>query len=81
MPEFYFTFGQKYRREPHPCEYAHPDGYVTVVAPDILTARLWFVNRFGNAFCSSYTEEDMERMKTEFDFPLFPLGELYRYHT
>lgn len=33
MPDFYVTFGQKYRQEPHlRFREAHPDGWVRIVA-------------------------------------------------
>lgn len=40
MIEFIITFGVMYAQDPHPAgDWAHPDGYVTIVAPDEPTAR------------------------------------------
>lgn len=41
MSLFYFTFGQRYRREPHPKvgHLAHPDGWFTIEAPTEEIAR------------------------------------------
>jgi hypothetical protein len=42
--EFRITFGQRYRTETHPLlGLAHPDGWVTIEAPDYDTARAWAV--------------------------------------
>lgn len=39
MNEYRFTFGMKYRDEPHPnCEWVNPDGWLTVVAPSLSIA-------------------------------------------
>ena len=38
MPLFYFTFGAKYRDEPHPAG-GHPDGWFTIEADDSNRAR------------------------------------------
>jgi hypothetical protein len=71
MPEFYVTFGQQYHHKPHPTlPQANPDGWVTVVAADELTARRLAVNWLGTAWSSIYDEEP--------DRALFPLGELHR---
>jgi hypothetical protein len=69
----------RYHRENHPCEYVHPDGYITIVAPDETTARLWFIRSFGNKFCSVHTPEQMEEIFAEHNVNYWPLGELHRY--
>ena len=39
MNEYRFTFGFKYADEPHPsCPWAHPDGWLAVIAPDAAAA-------------------------------------------
>lgn len=73
---FYVTFGDQYRREPHPFfDGAHPDGYLKVMAPDELTARMLAFGLMDSAWSMLYTEhefwkdpEDVERW--------YPLGEL-----
>ena len=38
--EYRFTFGQKHRHEPHPiAPWVHPDGWLTIFAPDTQRAR------------------------------------------
>ena len=40
MNSYYLTFGQKYRREPHPSGLSvHPDGYVEIIASSFEEAR------------------------------------------
>jgi hypothetical protein len=54
---FYITFGCQYAREPHPTyPDAHPDGYVTIIAPDERTARGAAFAAFGQAWSMIYTE-------------------------
>lgn len=70
MKEHYFTFGQRYRIEPHPkYRKAHPDGYVTIVAADYEAARIKAFDLFDGHFAFQYSEP-----------PTFcPLGEIERF--
>ena len=79
MAEFRFTFGVKYFYENHPCEYVHPQGYITIVASNEMEARLWFIRNFGNKFCSVHTPEQMEAIYAKEDVDYWPLGELHKY--
>lgn len=50
MDTYYVTFGQKYRREPHPGlvgENGHPEAVMKIIAPDLEVARdlAWAVTR------------------------------------
>lgn len=72
MNNYYVTFGQQYRREPHPkVEYAHPDGWLLIEAEDIKTAREKAFNELGDAWAFIYVEGGWDRS-------YFPLGELHR---
>jgi hypothetical protein len=77
VEEFRFTFGQKYYEESHPCEYAHPNGFITVVAKDEMAARAYFIKRFGETYCSIFTPKRMEELCLPYDY--WPKGELHRY--
>jgi len=71
MPSYFVTFGQQYKREPHPTfGKAHPDGWLTVVAPDELTARDTVIGWLGTAWSFIYDEQP--------DLGWFPRGELHR---
>lgn len=72
MPLFYFTFGQRYRRHPHPKlgMRAHPDGWVTIEAPDWEAARQRMFSIAGAEWANQYGEPP--------DRALFPRGELFR---
>lgn len=71
MTEFYITFGGQYRHEPHPAgDWAHPDGYLVVVAEDYSTARRRVFELLGGRFAFMYEE----RPAAEW----FPLGETKR---
>lgn len=75
--QFYFTFGQQYSYTEHPKlkpEYAHPDGWVTVEAPDELAARLWFAKNFTNAWSSTYVGDDFFG-----SYDYYPRGELAKF--
>lgn len=79
MKKYIITFGQKYRFERHPyLPKAHPDGYVTIFAREenearIKAAQLCGTNEGKYAFYAFlYDAED-------FDYSLYPLGELARY--
>lgn len=70
--KFIVTFGQKYRREPHPTFLeAHPDGWVSVDADTETEARAKVVARFGIAWSDLYPELDFLE-----DRYLYPRGEL-----
>lgn len=70
MPNFYLTVGQKYRYETHP-QGIHPDGWMTIVAPDLDEARACAYDYCGESFCSVYPE-------SSFSWHLYPLGEMAR---
>ena len=77
MARYYLTFGQKYRREPHPLgASSNPNGYVEVYAPDELDARQQVVELIGSAWSMLYSEEEFtsdeyafEEMRTVDYFP------------
>lgn len=70
MNEYYVTFGDMYRYEPHPSGWPHPDGYLTIVAPDYDTARAKAFEVLGSQFAFMY------KKLPNGDY--FPLGELMR---
>jgi hypothetical protein len=73
MNEYVITFGQKYRREPHPTfPAAHPDGYVTVVAEDFEDCRRQTLAVLGRAWAFDYAPGELDVEKWA------PLGELGR---
>lgn len=77
MSEYRITFGQQYSREPHPTfRAAHPDGWATVIAPDIRTARLRATEMFGPHWSDCYTREEFELMPVD---RWWPRGELARH--
>lgn len=68
--KYYLTFGQKYRNEKHPkATYAHPDGWVTIIAPSEEKAREIAFNIFGQYWSNLYPE-------SKWDPTFFPKGEL-----
>lgn len=68
---FYFTFGQKYRHQPHPRSGpAHPDGWVTVEADDANAARVDMFRHYGPFWAMQYDQEPSRQT--------FPRGELCR---
>ena len=72
MKEYYVTFGQQYRTKPHPLvKYAHPDGWLTVIARDMTTAREKAFAELGPDWSFIYETE-------KFDGGYFPMGELHR---
>lgn len=79
MPEYRVTFGQKYHsRETHPTfPDAHPDGWLTIVAPDYWTARHAAVQQLGTSWSDIMTLETLGVGDQEWK-RLFPLGELGR---
>lgn len=79
MPKWYLTFGQKYRREPHPIGMgANPDGYVEVHAPDEAHARSQVVELIGDKWSMLYTEDEFFSEKYAFEemrtVDYFPAG-------
>jgi hypothetical protein len=80
---FYLTFGQQYAREAHPTAgWIHPDGYVTIDAPDEATART-FAHAWtcGGRFCDLYAEDSEwapPRYNHAWGEPGYPRGELAR---
>lgn len=59
VSKWFLTFGQQYRREPHPIGMgANPDGYVEVHAPDELAARKQVVELIGTAWSMLYSEHE-----------------------
>ncbi len=70
MKNFYFTFGQRYRDDPHPTyDKANPNGWVRVVADSYENARKFGYELFGEHFATMYDES---RWMPEF----FPGGEI-----
>jgi hypothetical protein len=67
MNKYYFTFGQRYKREPH-LQGGHPDGWFTIQAHTEAEARQKMVSLCGSKWATSYD--------TEPDRKTFPLGEL-----
>lgn len=67
---YYVTFGQQSRREPHPTfPKAHPDGWVRIEAESYPEARTCAWDVFDDQFATMYPEDDF---KTEY----FPKGEI-----
>jgi len=72
MTEFIGTFGVKYSSEPHPSGHlVHPDGYVTLEAPDANAANRMMHFHYTAAFAFVKSVED-------FDPTRYPMGELTR---
>ena len=68
--KYFVTFGQRYRRTPHPFFYgAHPDGWVEVDAPDMPTARAEVDRALGPFWAELYSSATFER-------ELFPAGRI-----
>ena len=75
MKIFHATFGVKYAHEPHPSGFndeVHPDGYITIEAPDEMSARKFMMARYDNAYAFMYPE-------SAFSAHLHSLGELARF--
>jgi hypothetical protein len=70
MPEFYVTFGQKYRREPHP-KGGHPDGWFMLIADSKDEAHAIVTREIGDQWSGLYSER-------EFDRSFYPRGEIGR---
>lgn len=78
--EFRLTFGQQYRREPHPLgAISHPDGWVTVIAPDEKTARQLVLNKADEKWAFLYDMDDVEGKSDAWWRSFHPLGELARW--
>lgn len=59
MPDFFVTFGQKYREEPHPrFKDAHPDGWLRIVARTHFRARQIAFSILGQGWAGLYAAED-----------------------
>lgn len=72
MAEFKVTFGPIYRNKQHPkVGWAHPDGYMTVVAENEDEARIKIHDLLGEHWAFIFPTDKMEDK-------FFPLGELYR---
>lgn len=71
MQEFYITFGQKYRRQPHP-KGGHPDGWFVVEADTKANAELIVKAELGMEWSNCYEAGDFK------DRSLYPRGELGR---
>ena len=75
MREYRVTFGQQYRRDPHPhLRVAHPDGWLTILAPDEEAARRQAFALLDRAWSMMY---DHTEWGTDWD-ELYPQGELLR---
>lgn len=74
-PEFRVTFGQQYRRDPHPRAgtLVHPDGWWTIVADDHHQARDITAQLLGTAWSNLY-DADLHADDEHF----YPRGELLR---
>lgn len=77
MKEFYVTFGDQYRREPHVSfQNAHPDGYVQIDAPDEVTARRVAFGIFDTQWSMLYTFDEFWKDGTADVERWYPLGRL-----
>lgn len=73
MPNHIVTFGERYKREPHPVLGDHPElpnGYGLVRARDYRRARAAVEALFGIRFCSVYIDTPDNRA-------WYPLGRLF----
>jgi hypothetical protein len=79
MPDFYLTFGTNHTPGRHPnLDVADPDGWVTITAPDYLTARAVAVYLAGSAWSMLYTDPT-DVLATYGGEPIFPRGQLAAY--
>lgn len=75
MPNFYVTFGQKYRHEPHPMfKDAHPEGWVRVEAVDEYEARNLIASCIGPVWSFIYDERRFNPEAAKMRW--YPKGEL-----
>lgn len=73
MPEFYVTFQQRFRREPHPrLAEAHPDGWLVIEAPSYGRAKRAADDTLGEHDWSMLYQVPPDRN-------FFPRGELGRF--
>lgn len=74
MNEYFVTFGQKYRNQPHPLQtYPHPDGWLLVKAVDMTEARTKAFQELGPFWSNIYTDQEFKKNQH-----LYPKGELHR---
>jgi len=74
LKEFLVTFGQQYSREPHPkVRYAHPNGWLSIMAYTYEQAREMAFQELGPAWCFIY-----ERGVDQLSESLFPMGQLHQ---
>lgn len=79
--EYRVTFGQQYAQDPHPrWPWAHPDGWVTVVAPNYEAARAAAFGMLGRFWAFIYGPGADEEIADVDWATLFPRGELGRVH-
>lgn len=79
LTEWRVTFGSRYSYEPHPTfPAAHPDGWLTVCAPNYGAARTYTVGLLWTAWSDIHAAADFE--DTAFDGHVYyPRGELARH--
>lgn len=71
MPIYHVTFGQQYPREPHPTfPAAHRDGWVDVVACDLVRAREIAFQALGVKWSEMYPDDDQWRQDRRLYYPL-----------
>jgi len=74
MNDFFVTFGQKYRTQPHPLQnYPHADGWLLVKGVDMTEARAKTFQELGQFWSNIYSEADFKKNKH-----YYPKGELHR---
>jgi hypothetical protein len=79
MPNFYLTFGTNHTPDRHPnLDVAHPDGWVTITAPDYPTARAAARYLADTAWSWLYSDP-ADVLGTTRGYPLFPRGQLAAY--
>lgn len=78
MVNYVVTFGQKYRTEPHPAGlWVHPDGWLTVEALDLISARETIAEALGVAWADLQSESQMlEHPQHGIWYPLRSLARL-----
>lgn len=68
MNRYFITFGQRWRRDPHPMG-GHPDGWFSVKADDMEAAIKKAYEFFGIQWSNIYSEDEMS-------MELYPKGEI-----
>jgi hypothetical protein len=77
LEKFYVTFGVQYSYEPHPIlDFAHPDGWMLIEAPNYNAARAVTFMIAGDKFSMIYTEEEFPQADIH---RFYPRGELAHY--